>query len=114
MPRMGWLLRVLTVLTVSTGLSGCENYGTPGMMIRNQTSASVEIIYRRPMGPTNVEVEDTLVDVGPSQGVTVIGPHQTEGPCLRGTLIAVQDGREIASLSQPCEGVEWVITPPDG
>ncbi len=112
--RMGALLRVLGVLVAIGGLTGCEDYGTPGMTIRNETSAPIDIIYRRPMGPTNVEAEDVVAQVGADQGLTVIGLHQTEGPCLRGTLIAVQDGREIATLSQACEGAEWVIGPPDG
>ena len=97
-------------------LSGCfgEDYGTPGMMIWNQTDAPVEVYYRRPMGPTEVEFESLVQKVGANQGVSVIGPHQTEGPCLRGLLVAIQAGREIAALSQPCEGTEWFITPPDG
>ena len=35
--------------------------------------------------------------------------HQAEPGCLQGTLLAVQDGRTIATLSQPCEGTEWVV-----
>jgi hypothetical protein len=113
---MGTLLRAFAVLAAVCCLSGCffgEDYGTPGMTISNETSEPVDVFYRRQMGPTPNVVEDLVVEIGPNRSLSVIGLHQTEGPCLRGTLIAVQDGREIATLAQPCEGDEWVITPPD-
>jgi hypothetical protein len=112
---MGTLLRALAVLATVCCLSGCffEDYGTPGMTISNETSEPVDVFYRRQMGPTPNLVEELVVEMGANRSLSVIGLHQTEGPCLRGTLIAVQDGREIATLAQPCEGDEWVITPPD-
>jgi hypothetical protein len=81
------------------------------MMISNQTAAPVDVIYRRDIG--GVETDAEAAHIGANQAITVIGLHQTEGPCLRGTLIALQDGREIATLSEPCEGTEWVIGPDD-
>lgn len=110
---MASVIRALAVLTVLCCLSGCEDYGTPGMTITNETSEPVQVIYRRQMGPTPNVVDDLVAEVGASQGQTIIGLHQTEAPCLRGTLVAIQDGREIATLSQPCEGDDWVITIPD-
>lgn len=113
MQHMAFALAVLTALCC---LSGCfaEDYGTAGMTITNDTSGAVEVIYRRQVGPTPNLVDDRVAEIGPNQGQTVIGLHQTEGPCLRGTLVALQGGREIARLSQPCEGHEWVITTSDG
>lgn len=83
------------------------------MMIWNQTDASIEVYYRRAMGPTDEVVESLVQEVGANEGVTVIGLHQTEGPCLRGSLVAIQAESEIATLSQPCEGAEWFVTSPD-
>lgn len=110
---MGSIPRVLAVLISISCLSGCfsEDYGTPGMYIWNRTSAAVDVSYRRDIG--GVETEDDVVHVAPNQRVLVIGLHQTEGPCLRGTVIAVHGERTVATLAQPCEGVEWIITPTD-
>jgi hypothetical protein len=104
---------ILAAFAAFCALTGCfaENYGTDGMRIWNRSSADVQVSYRRDIGGR--EVEDPVIEIGPNQGVSVIGLHQTEGDCLRGTLIATQAGRTLATLSQPCEGAEWVITPPD-
>ncbi len=99
------------VWTVSGGFA--ERYGTDGMMIWNKTSADIDVSYRRAMGNEGVMAEDFVQNVGANRRVTVIGLHQTEGPCLRGTLIAVQGERTIATLSQACEGTEWVVTLPE-
>ncbi len=81
------------------------------MTIWNQTSATVDVNYRRIVGTT--EMEDPVMTVPPGQRVNVVGLHQAEGKCIRGTLVAILDGRTIATLSQPCRGVEWVITSPE-
>ena len=42
--------------------------------------------------------------IASGQRVIIPGLHRAEGECLRGTLIAIQNGRSIATLSQPCRG----------
>ena len=81
------------------------------MTILNQTSATVDVTYRRIVGTT--EMEDPVMTVPSGQRVSVVGLHQAEGECIRGTLVAIQGGRTIATLSQPCRGTEWVITQPE-
>jgi hypothetical protein len=97
---------------VAGTLTGCmrEDQG-PGMTIWNQTSASVVVNYRRIVGTT--EMETLVMEIAPNQRVIIPGLHQAEGTCIRGTLLAIQGGRTIATLSQPCERTEWVITDPD-
>ncbi len=96
-------------------VSGCnllpmaEDQGR-GMTIWNRTAKSVQIEYRRVVGTR--EQEDPVMEVAPNQRVIVVGLHQAEGACLRGTLLATQDGRTIATLPQPCQGAEWVIPGP--
>ena len=44
---MASVVRAVAVLKVLCCLSGCEDYGTPGMTIANETSEPVHVIYRR-------------------------------------------------------------------
>ncbi len=78
------------------------------MTVLNQTSKTIQINYRHQTGTGTVEKEDPVKDAGPGQRV-ILFLHQAEPGCLQGTLLAVQDGRTIATLSQPCEGTEWVV-----
>ena len=57
------------------------------MTIWNQTSATVDVKYRRLVGTT--EMEDPVMTIPSGQRVTVVGLHQAEGECIRGTLVAV-------------------------
>lgn len=104
------LVRPVLALALAMLVTGCfgESYGTPGMQIWNQTSQAIDVIYRRQIG--GVETDDDVVRVAPNQRVTVIGLHQTEGRCIRGTVIALHGDRIIATLAQPCEGTEWLVT----
>ena len=81
-----------------------------GMTIWNRTSATVDVNYRRIVGTT--EMEDLVMTIPSGQRVIIPGLHQAEGECIRGTLLAIQDGRSIATLAQPCRGAAWVITDP--
>ena len=106
----GFLTNGLAIaLVLAAVVGGCfaESYGTPGMQIWNQTSEAIQVVYRRPMG--GVDVDDDVVRVGPNQRLTVIGLHQTEGRCLRGTLIALRGHKVVATVAQPCEGATWVV-----
>jgi hypothetical protein len=111
--RIRCLIFVLVAtVTVAAALGGCmrEDQGE-GMTIWNRTSATVEVDYRRVVGTT--EMEDPVMTIPSGQRVVVVGLYQAEGECLRGTLVATQDGRTMATLSQPCRGTEWEITQPE-
>jgi hypothetical protein len=98
------LVVVLAILA-----AGCESQGRE-MTVLNQTSKTIQINYRHQVwiGTDTVDKEDAVKDAGPGQRV-ILFLHRAEPGCLHGTLRAVQDGRTIAALSQPCEGTEWVI-----
>ncbi len=104
-PRPGPAAALVVVLAVL--VAGCwgEAQGRE-MTVLNQTSTTIQVKYRHQVG--TVQSEDPVKDAGPGQRVTLF-LHQAEPGCLHGTLLAVQDGRTIATLSQPCEGTEWVV-----
>jgi hypothetical protein len=103
---------LVATMAVAGALAGClgEDQGQ-GVTIWNRTSASLDVNYRRIVGAT--EMEDLVMTIPSGQRVIVVGPHQAEGECIRGTLVAMQDGQSIAQLSQPCRGADWVITRPE-
>jgi hypothetical protein len=111
--RRSIFVLVVATVTVAGALAGCmrEDQGQ-GMTIWNRTSATVEVNYRRIVG--TVEMADLVMEIPSNQRVIVVSLHQAEGECIRGTLLAIQDGRTIAALSQPCQGAQWVITDPEG
>jgi hypothetical protein len=119
MPRMMFtrarrsIFVLVAAVAMAGALAGCmrEDQGGEGMTIWNQTSATVDVNYRRTVGTT--EIEDLIMTVPSGQRVNAVGPHQAEGECIRGTLVAILDGRTIATLSQPCRGAEWVIKEPE-
>jgi hypothetical protein len=109
-PRAWTSIFVLVAAVMAAwALAGCmREVQGEGMTIWNRTSATVVVNYRRIVGTT--EMETLVMEIAPNQRVIVGGLHQTEGRCIRGTLLAIQDGRTIATLSQPCQGVDWVIS----
>ena len=82
MRHMASAVRALGLLWVVSCLSGCfaQDYGTPGITITNDTSGTVEVIYRRQVRPTPNVVDDLVAEIGVGQRQTVIGLHQAEGP----------------------------------
>lgn len=114
MPARPWksILALVAAVAVTVAIGGCvlgEDVGE-GMTIWNRTSAPIDVNYRRIVGTT--EMEDPVMTIASGQRVIIPGLHQAEGECLRGTLIAIQNGRSIATLSQPCRGTAWEITGP--
>lgn len=110
--RALWLTPVLG-FALAVSIAGCfaESYGTPGMDIRNDTDTTIDVVYRRPIG--GVQTDEEVMQIEPRRSVTVIGLHQTESRrCLRGTVIAMDGERIVATIDQPCEGIEWVVTDP--
>lgn len=101
------LVVILAILASGCGLLPMAEDQGQGITIWNQTPKAVRVDYRRVVGTR--ERQDLVMEIAPNQRVTVVGLHQAEGTCLRGTLIAIQDGGTIATLAQPCEGTEWVI-----
>jgi hypothetical protein len=109
---MSVVSRVLVTVACASCLSGCwfaEDYGAEGMFIRNDTASPVLVVYR-PAGADPIEQE--VLELAAGSGATTLGVHQgREEECAEGTLVAIQDGEEIATLSQPCDGSDWVIEP---
>lgn len=105
--RPAALAVLLAIVAAGCGLLPMAEDQGHGMTILNLTSKAIRVDYRRVVGAA--EMEDLVTEAVPNQRVIIVGLHQAEGKCLRGTLIAIQDGRTIATLAQPCEGTEWVI-----
>jgi hypothetical protein len=105
------ILLLVATVTVAAALAGCTR-GDPGqaMTIWNRTSAAVEVDYR--LEGTTAK-GDSVATIAPGQRVDVFGLYVAGGDCIRGTLVATQDGREIGELPQPCRGTEWEITSPE-
>jgi hypothetical protein len=110
--RSSSAVALLAIVVLAGAFAGClREDQNPGMTIWNRTAASVTVNYRRVVGTT--EMESLVMEISSGQRVIIPGLHQAEGDCIRGTLIAIQTGRTIATLSKPCQGAAWEITGPD-
>ena len=98
---------VCWIVLAGAVVSGCSDQTWPPLTVVNRTDGPIEITI---VGQPDTYSELPMT-VPPSGGIGMIaGPFQFSSTgCIAGSLIATQDGREIARKDQPCGGT-WEVT----
>jgi hypothetical protein len=91
-----------------------EDFGS-GVRIWNRTEGRITVRYLLPSGAKDSLFGEIDVAAGESSRETgIFRAYANDRGCVPGTLVAEQNGRQIALLNQPCEGTVWEVRAPGG
>lgn len=108
-PRRVGLIPAIPVLLA--GLAACSSdTGLPQpMTVVNQTGNPVVVTI---VGELD-QYEELPMTLSGGGGIGLVaGPFHGAEPCMRGSLVATQDGKTIATNDHPCPGSRWEIFGP--
>ena len=101
---------VVGVALVAMLIAGCSSDmdGPTPMTIVNRTAGPVDVVLHETLS-SGADAPTPIMTLPSGETRTLSGPFGGGGPCLRGNLIATQNGRTIATVEKPCEGSRWEI-----
>lgn len=97
-----------SILMAALVVAGCSERGYPKPMTIVNTTERAAIVTVVGQADTFDQLPLTVPAGGTGLLVDVF---MIDGGCMRGTLVASQDGVEIGRNDQPCPGDRWAIGP---
>jgi hypothetical protein len=103
--------RLVSAAIVAMLIAGCSSdMDTPTpMTIVNRTAGPVDVVLHETLS-SGADSPTPIMTLPSGETRTLSGPFGGGGPCLRGDLVATQNGRTVATLEKPCEGSRWEIS----